>query len=270
ARSQRSAQRTTFCTQLDAAVTRFTFTPRRTPLIPTGSRMPSWLSTVNSRGRMCRICRSASTGMARAPSSARSTSPRVTSPPPIAATPSEPRQRMWLPATLAYTVRISTPAMVWALSIASVMARVVQSMFDTTPLRRPRHGTLPTPRMAMPSEDTSPTTAHTLVVPMSRPTTISEESIGVFTLLGRRLPDRSGPVQLCVGSIGGSSHPHDDPVGVRVVVEEHHGGVRLPPGDLEEHALGLLHLRRVGREAEVEADALAADQRGRRAVLGHV
>ena len=41
ARPQRSAQRMTFCTQLVAAVTRFTFTPRRTPLIPIGSRMPS-------------------------------------------------------------------------------------------------------------------------------------------------------------------------------------------------------------------------------------
>ncbi len=96
---QRSAQRTTFCTQEVAAVMRFTFTPRRTPLMPTGSRMPSWLSTTNSRGRTWRICRSASTGMARAPSSTRSTSVRVTSPPAMAATPSEVWLRMWLPAT---------------------------------------------------------------------------------------------------------------------------------------------------------------------------
>ena len=43
---QRSAHRMTFCTQLVAAVIRLTFTPRRTPLIPIGSRMPSWLSTM--------------------------------------------------------------------------------------------------------------------------------------------------------------------------------------------------------------------------------
>ena len=91
-RPQRSAQRMTFCTQLVAAVTRFTFTPRRTPPIPMGSRMPSWLSTMYSRGRTWRICRSASTGMARAPSSTRSTSPRVTSPPAMAATPSRARR----------------------------------------------------------------------------------------------------------------------------------------------------------------------------------
>ena len=41
----------TFCTQLVAAVTRLTFAPRRTPLIPIGSRMPSWLSTMYSRGK---------------------------------------------------------------------------------------------------------------------------------------------------------------------------------------------------------------------------
>jgi len=33
-------------------VIRLTFTPRADPLIPTGSRMPSWLSTTNSRGRL--------------------------------------------------------------------------------------------------------------------------------------------------------------------------------------------------------------------------
>ena len=56
--------------------------------MPIGSRMPSWLSTMYSRGRTWRIWRSASTGMARAPSRTRSTSARVTSPPAIAATPS--------------------------------------------------------------------------------------------------------------------------------------------------------------------------------------
>ena len=72
---------------------------RRTPLMPIGSRMPSWLSTMYSRGKTWRIWRSASTGMARAPSSTRSRSARVTSPPAMAATPSDAWQRMWLPAT---------------------------------------------------------------------------------------------------------------------------------------------------------------------------
>ena len=167
------AQRMTFCTQLVAAVTRLTFTPRRTPLIPMGSRMPSCASTMYSRGITWRIWRSASTGMARAPSRTRSTSARVTSPPAMAATPSDACERMWLPATPAYTVRISTPAIVWALSIASWIEVVVHSMFDTIPLRRPRQGTVPTPRIVIPSSAISATTAHTFVVPISRPTTIS-------------------------------------------------------------------------------------------------
>src|SRR5687767_8136111 len=70
--------------------------------------------------------------------------------------------------------------MVCAPSMASAIERTVQSMFDTTPLRRPRQGTLPTPRIVMPSASTSPTTAETFVVPMSRPTTISVVSIRLF------------------------------------------------------------------------------------------
>src|SRR5688572_4670544 len=53
-------------------------------------------------------------------------------------------------------------------------------MFETMPLRRPRHGTEPTPRMVRPSSPTSPTTAQTLVVPMSRPTTISPWALTLF------------------------------------------------------------------------------------------
>jgi hypothetical protein len=47
-------------------------------------------------------------------------------------------------------------------SMASAIERTVHSMFETTPLRRPRQGTLPTPRMVIPSESTSPTTAQNL------------------------------------------------------------------------------------------------------------
>src|SRR6478735_7953358 len=89
------------------------------------------------------------------------------------------------PATPAYTVLISTPAMVWAASIASRMERTVHSMLLTTPLRRPRQGTLPTPRMVMPSASTSPTTAETFVVPRSSPTTISLEVREDFMVVQR-------------------------------------------------------------------------------------
>src|SRR6478735_1728212 len=89
------------------------------------------------------------------------------------------------PATPAYTVLISTPAMVWAASLASRMERTVHSMLLTTPLRRPRQGTLPTPRMVMPSASTSPTTAETFVVPRSSPTTISLEVREDFMVVQR-------------------------------------------------------------------------------------
>src|ERR1019366_436904 len=86
-------------------------------------------------------------------------------------------------------VRISTPAIVCALSMASLIARTVQSMLATMPLRRPRHGTVPTPRMVVPSApSTSATTAQTFVVPMSRPTTISPCEAAVLILRGNRTP----------------------------------------------------------------------------------
>jgi len=47
---------------------RLTRTCKRTPLMPMGPGS-SWLSTMYSRGQNVQICRSASTGMARAPSS---------------------------------------------------------------------------------------------------------------------------------------------------------------------------------------------------------
>src|SRR6187402_3823481 len=144
---------------------------------------------------------------------------------------------MWLPATPAYTVLISTPAMVWAASIASRIERTVHSMLLTTPLRRPRQGTLPTPRMVMPSASTSPTTAETFVVPRSSPTTISLEvredfmilrklrgQSGVSSRLGRRCHarfDKAKFRRLISCRLRSSAHPHDDAFRVRLVVEEH-------------------------------------------------
>ena len=85
-------------------------------------------------------------------------------------------------------------------SMASLIERTVQSMLETTPLRSPRQGTLPTPRTVMPSASISPTTAETLVVPISRPTTISELSKRPFIESPSRLlwgappsPDRPMP-----------------------------------------------------------------------------
>src|SRR6478735_10051972 len=75
--------------------------------------------------------------------------------------------------------------MVWAASIASRIERTVHSMLLTTPLRSPRQGTLPTPRMVMPSASTSPTTAETFVVPRSSPTTISLEVREDFMVVQR-------------------------------------------------------------------------------------
>src|SRR6187431_3320843 len=122
-------------------------------------------------------------------------------------------------------------------------------MLLTTPLRNPRQGTLPTPRMVMPSASTSPTTAETFVVPRSSPTTISLEVREDFMIV-QRLRLQSGmqfetrpTLPCCVpwGQIlaggfrpfvgtsckkyrsaiyGRSSHPHHDALGVRLVVEE--------------------------------------------------
>src|SRR5688572_4812370 len=147
--------------------------------------------------------------------------------------------------------------MVCAALTASRIARTVHSMLETTPLRNPRQGTLPTPRTVMPSSSTSPTTAETLVVPRSSPTTISGAfSLFVATLLfvlagvvldpvdadtsaarrtnfmlnGRSAGSAGGGHWLQrrwrLRSVGGwlrpSAHAHDDALGVQSVVEKHH------------------------------------------------
>src|SRR5687768_8244633 len=132
-------------------------------------------------------------------------------------------------------------------------------MFETTPLRRPRHGTLPTPRMVMPSASTSPTTADTLVVPRSRPTTISGEASGVLMVCpwGSRIGKPtagSGTAMLqnwaatacarrCHARFHGANfsrafsasfEPHHDALRVRLVVEEDHSRRAALAGDLLE------------------------------------
>ena len=186
--SGRSARRSgsTFWTQLVAAVTRFTFTPRRTPAIPMGSRMPSWLSTMYSRGRTCRIWRSASTGMARAPSSTRSTSLRVTSPPAMAATPSLRRRAN----VAAADARVDGPDL-----HAGHRLRALDRVLDRAhrpvdvgddPLAEAAawDDSDPEDRDAV-GASTSATTAQTFVVPMSRPTTISPCEAAVLIVMGQ-------------------------------------------------------------------------------------
>ena len=98
-RPQRCTHLTMFWEALAAPVTMCTWDTRRTPDMPTGSRIPSWSSTTNSCGRMCRTFWSAEIGTARAASITRSMSPVLTSPSRIATIPWELRLRMWPPAT---------------------------------------------------------------------------------------------------------------------------------------------------------------------------
>src|SRR5580704_1104577 len=161
-------------------------------------------------------------------------------------------------------VRISTPAIVCALSIASLIERTVQSMFATIPLRRPRQGTVPTPRIVIPSApSTSATTAQTFVVPMSRPTTISPCEAAVLIVWGNRMPLAGGPSFFGAGRRRlASAHADDDPIGAGVVVE--HDGVSLGASlvELRNDARGLIELSPEGRGAEDELDGGAPyDQR---------
>src|SRR5258708_32728303 len=160
----------------------------------------------------------------------------------------------------------------WAASIASAMARTVQSMWDTTPLRRPRQGTFPAPRIVIPSESTSPTTAQTFVVPISRPTTISVFSTRLFIA---RWPDAARSARVgttfeqtkrsslrLVGWVKGrrlrcATYPHDDAIGLRVVVQEHDARGDFSLLNLGEDAIGLLELSLGRRTPRGEGDPLA-------------
>jgi hypothetical protein len=95
---QRRTHLVMFSTADTAPVTMCTFTSRRTPLIPRGSRTSSWPSMMNSCGRMCRTCWSLGMAIAFAVSTTRSMSACVTSFSLIATMPLELRLLMWLPA----------------------------------------------------------------------------------------------------------------------------------------------------------------------------
>src|SRR5688572_19002582 len=139
--------------------------------MPTGSRMPSCPSMMNSCGRTCRIFWSAGIGTACAASMTRATSPPATSLSLIATMPCELRLRTWLPAMPVKTERISTPAISSASSTARWIDCTVESMLTTTPFLRPREGCEPRPITSrLPSACISPTSATIFDVPMSRPT----------------------------------------------------------------------------------------------------
>ena len=79
-----------------------------------------------------------------------------------------------------------------ASSTAFLMDSTVASMLTTTPLRSPIEGWVPMPMMLTEPPDTSPTTAQILVVPMSRPTTMSSLRCMLFQPpLGPGLAGRS-------------------------------------------------------------------------------
>src|SRR5262245_21026334 len=176
ARPARLTDRTTLWIEVIAPVTMWTSTSRRTPVMPTGSRIPSCSSTTNVCGNTWMISRSWGRLMARAASIARWTSTTETSRSlfPTATTPRLLTPRMWPPAMPAYTPDTSTPAICSASPTAWRIASTVASMFTTTPLRRPRDGAVPTPTTSMPPlAFGSAMTAQIFVVPTSSPTTYS-------------------------------------------------------------------------------------------------
>src|SRR6188474_435511 len=155
--------------------------------------------------------------------------------------------------------------MVCAASIASRIERTVHSMLLTTPLRSPRHGTLPTPRMVMPSLSTSPTTALTLVVPRSSPTTISGDeselmrvgTVAVCRLLGRSFEARATlPCTPERGQVFArfprSPHPHDDAIGMRPVIQENAAGHPAPAREPFDDAIPHQELSPPGSPREVQ------------------
>src|SRR5438128_447803 len=186
-RPQRGTHLTIFCAADTAPVTMCTLTSSRTPLMPSGSRTPSWPSMMNSWVRMCSTCWSVGIGIARAVSMERSTSIGVTSLSLIATIPVELKLLMWLPAIPVKTRSILQSAINSASSSVRWMAFTVASMFTTTPFFRPLDSWPPMPMMSRrPSGNSSATIATTLEVPMSRATMRFLFSLAMSNLLAHR------------------------------------------------------------------------------------
>jgi len=92
------AHLTMFWALVTAAVTMWIFASRRTPLMPTGSRIPSCSSTMNSWGITWITSRSIGIATALAASITRRTSPSLTSRSFTATMPWLLKPRMWPPA----------------------------------------------------------------------------------------------------------------------------------------------------------------------------
>ncbi len=97
-RPVRWAHFTMFWAEETAPVTMSALASSRTPLIPTGSRTPSWSSTMNSCGRTWMTSRSSGMATAFAWSMTRSTSDFLTSLSLMATTPWDGKALMWPPA----------------------------------------------------------------------------------------------------------------------------------------------------------------------------
>ena len=118
--------------------------------------------------------------MARAVSITRARSAWVTSLSLMATMPLELMPRMWLPVMPTLTRVILQSAINSASFKACWMLCTVASMLTTTPRLRPLPGAMPKPAiLSWPSGITSATTAITLEVPMSRPTTRSLYSFAI-------------------------------------------------------------------------------------------
>src|SRR6185437_7968859 len=168
---QRRTHFVMFSTADTEPVTIWTFTSRRTPLMPRGSRTSSCPSMMNSCGRMCSTCWSFGIAIAFAVSTTRSMSACVTSFSLIATMPLELRLLMWLPAMPVTTSLIRQSAISSASSSTRWIDAIVASMLTTTPFLSPRDGCVPRPMMLRPpSGITSATIATIFDVPMSRPT----------------------------------------------------------------------------------------------------
>ena len=137
--------------------------------------------------------------MALAVSTTRATSAEVTSLSFTATMPLELRPRMWLPVMPVYTRWILQSAISSASFSACWMLCTVASMFTTTPRLRPLLGATPRPAsFSSPPGSTSATTAMTLAVPMSSPTTTSLYSLAIsasalFCSVPLTIPPRAQP-----------------------------------------------------------------------------
>src|SRR5437016_8852866 len=163
---------TRFCVAATEDVTRWTLTSSRWPNMPTASRMPFCVSTMNSWGSTCRTSRSSGSEILRAASTARRTSsrsmsraccPRVM--PPQLFTP-----RTWPPATPISASSTGTFATLSASSTARRMELTVESRLTIRPLRSPLDSAAPSARNLTSSPSTSASSTHVFVLPMSSPT----------------------------------------------------------------------------------------------------